>query len=381
MEYISNIIWADLDVNVKLSTYKPDRGVKEHHAIIETTNQYNDSETQFKNINNAVKRLYKQDGLKNSVLVFKRYFVSDAVNQAAFWDYNNKEAVSFIQQAPLNGTKVSVWVYFVSEGEMIIDEKGTHILVRPNFKHLYNTQMHEILNDEYTQTETIFNCYTNALEHHTCNLKDNCIRTWIFVQGVDIHYKKMVEARIACFDKEGLTKNTHYIASTGIEGSYINPKSLVLIDAYAIKGISAKQIKHLLAPTHLNPTHEYGVTFERATSVDYSDRRHIFISGTASINNEGKIVHNNDVKKQIERTIENIKALLNEAESGMDDVAQMIVYLRDTADYQIAACYFEEYYPAIPKVIVWAPVCRPGWLVEVECIAIKRIENNDLKKF
>jgi enamine deaminase RidA (YjgF/YER057c/UK114 family) len=65
----------------------------------------------------------------------------------------------------------------------------------------------------------------------------------------------------------------------------------------------------------------------------------------------------------------------------MDDIAQMIVYLRDTADYQLVADYLNQYYASVPKVIVWAPVCRPGWLIEVECIAIKTIQNENFNPF
>jgi enamine deaminase RidA (YjgF/YER057c/UK114 family) len=55
----------------------------------------------------------------------------------------------------------------------------------------------------------------------------------------------------------------------------------------------------------------------------------------------------------------------------MSDVASMIVYLRDIADRDVVLAYLEEHYPAVPRVMVWAPVCRPAWLVEVECVAIK----------
>ena len=49
----------------------------------------------------------------------------------------------------------------------------------------------------------------------------------------------------------------------------------------------------------------------------------------------------------------------------------MIVYLRDIADYPIVRDLLEQQFPDVPKVIVLAPVCHPGWLIETECIAIK----------
>ena len=73
------------------------------------------------------------------------------------------------------------------------------------------------------------------------------------------------------------------------------------MDTYAVLGIRQEQIHYLYAPTHLNPTYEYGVSFERGTYVDYGDRRQVFISGTASINHRGEVVHPGDIRKQTER--------------------------------------------------------------------------------
>jgi Putative translation initiation inhibitor, yjgF family len=153
------------------------------------------------------------------------------------------------------------------------------------------------------------------------------------------------------------------------------------MDAYAVGGISQEQVKFLEARENLNPTHEYSVTFERGTSLDYGDRRHIFISGTASIDREGKILYRNDVRKQAGRTIENIAALLANADATMRDVVQMIVYLRDIADARPVIDYFNERYREIPKAVLLAPVCRPGWLIEIECIAIKAVDNPDFDRF
>lgn len=374
MKY-TNIEWKDLSVNIKLSSFILDKKTSEHHAIIEYTNKYADAEIQYKNINNAISKLQKQSD--NAPLVFTRYFVSDAVNQTELIQNNAcKSAISVVQQPPLNGTKVAAWVYFVSDAKLVFDNDGTVVLNSSSYQHLFNTQLQKPLKDEYAETEYIFNTYTQSLADHDCTLKDNCIRTWIYVQGVDIHYADMVKARIECFDKEELTKDSHYIASTGIEGRHLNPQSLVLMDAYAIKGIRQEQIKYLYAPTHLNPTYEYGVTFERATAVDYGDRRHVFVSGTASIDNKGEIVHVGDIEKQAQRTLENISALLSEADTKMEDIAHMIVYLRDTADYERVSDYLDRHHPAIPKVLVLAPVCRPGWLIEIECMAIKEINED-----
>lgn len=379
MEY-KVINWDNLSVKVTIATFLSQAGITEYHAMIEVNNNNLSAKKQFNNIEASINKL--QESLGNASLVIKRYFVSDAVNQADFLKKAPLDsATSIVQQPPLNGSKVSVWTYWVSDSKVRTDSLGNCILERPAYRHLYSTQLQKPMLNEYAETDYIFETYTETLKKNNCKLKDNCIRTWIYVQGVDIHYKKMVEARSAYFEREDLTSDTHYIASTGIEGKHLDPNSLVLMDAYAIEGIEKEQIKYLQGLTHLNPTYEYGVTFERATAVDYGDRRHIYVSGTASIDNKGAIVYPTKIEKQIERTLENIEVLLAEGNAQMNDIAQMIVYLRDTADYEFVSSYMNKHYSSTPKVIIWAPVCRPGWLIEIECIAIKEIRDNGFECF
>lgn len=66
---------------------------------------------------------------------------------------------------------------------------------------------------------------------------------------------------------------------------------------------------------------------------------------------------------------ENISVLLQEAGASVGDIMQAIVYLRDPADYEVVDRYIRTRYPDLPHLIVLAPVCRPGWLIETECIA------------
>ena len=197
-----------------------------------------------------------------------------------------------------------------------------------------------------------------------------------FVRDVDVNYAGVVKGRKEEFVRLGLTEKTHYLASTGIQGQIADSRSLVLLDAYAVDGLQAEQIRFLHAPEYLNPTYEYGVTFERGTAVTYGDRKQVFISGTASIDNRGEIVYPGDIVKQTERMMENISVLLKEADATTRDITQAISYLRDMADYAVVKKYFEAHYPDLPHLIVLAPVCRPGWLIETECIAVVPTESS-----
>ena len=107
----------------------------------------------------------------------------------------------------------------------------------------------------------------------------------------------------------------------------------------------------------------------------------MLISGTASINNKGLVMYPGDVVKQTHRMWDNVEALLKEADCTYDDVSVMIVYLRDTADYLTVSRLYQERFPEKPHVIVHAPVCRSGWLVEMECMAVKAIDDNGFEPF
>jgi enamine deaminase RidA (YjgF/YER057c/UK114 family) len=201
-------------------------------------------------------------------------------------------------------------------------------------------------------------------------LVDNVIRTWWFVRNIDANYQGLVDARRSHFSSHGLTEETHYIASTGIDGEHPITKVDISLDSYAISGLSQAQIEFLNAPEHLGPTHRYGVTFERATAVSYKDRRQVFISGTASIDPAGNIVYPGDVIRQLDRALENIGALLSTANASLSDLAMILVYLRDPADCLRIGDRIQQRLDHLPVIILLAPVCRPGWLVEVEGIAI-----------
>lgn len=168
-----------------------------------------------------------------------------------------------------------------------------------------------------------------------------------------------------------LTADTHYIASTGIGGSSPVRHAVVAMDFLTIPAIQKEDQYYLQALDHLNPTHEYGVAFERGTRVTLPGKQQYFISGTASIDKHGDILYPGDIIRQTGRLLENIGALLKDGGATMNDIQYFIIYLRDISDYSTVEHLMSQFYPQIPHIIVEARVCRPGWLIEMECIAEK----------
>ncbi len=349
------LIWDDLGVKVECSVFAPEGGVEEWHVMLHVEPRGELFEGQLLRVYAGEDRLMAQPELQGAHAIMKRYFLSDAANQRPLMKEETDCAYSFIQQQPLDGSKVGVWMY-LQKGTEVKNENGMVVSSHNGYKHLWKMGMHEHKGDSAWQTESLLIDYEEALQSFGATLANNCIRTWFFVRDVDTQYGGMVRARRENFEEQGLTSDTHFIASTGIGGVPADTRALIQLGTYAITG--------------LQPGH-----------IDYGDRRHVLISGTASINNKGEVVHVGNIEKQTERMWENVETLLAEAGTTFDDVMQIVVYLRDVADYDLVRRKFTERFPDMPLIITLAPVCRPTWLIEMECMAVKKMQNEAYRNF
>ncbi len=329
----------------------------ECHVMLKPLNMDSTAEESIRALEEGLEQVMSLEELEGFRTVFKRWFLSDIHAQKKLI-HNDITPTSHIQQPPMDRSKAVLWVWMMKN-------------VSDEYEYIFRGNMLSEAEGSYAQMKEIFEDYSDGLRSGGMTVAEHCARTWIYVRDVDVNYSGIVKARRDLFNGWGLTADTHYIASTGINGLNEEGKNLVCMDTYTVKGLKQSGIQYLHALGHLSPTHKYGVTFERGTALHFKDRTQILISGTASIDHNGEIVAPGDIDGQISRMFENIGALLDEAEATFDDMAMMIVYIRDTADYGKVAKYIHENFPEVPVVITWAPVCRPGWLVEVECIAYR----------
>ena len=98
----------------------------------------------------------------------------------------------------------------------------------------------------------------------------------------------------------------------------------------------------------------------------------IFVSGqTAFDPASGKAIEG-ETARQTERTLENVKAILQAAGSSLDCVVKVGVFLKDMNDFtamnEVYACYF----PANPPARTTVEVARlpRDFLVEIDVIAL-----------
>lgn len=312
-------------------------------------------------------------------LVWVRIFLSDIINQKATVEKYLKSlrddcAVSVIEQPPLDLTKINIAAMFLS-GAVVTPLSPTAWMTQwAGESYIYQAfrSYPSADGDGYRQTVGAFEAHERLLEKMGLSVKDSTLRTWLFCRDIDSTYASVVRGRNDFFAGSGLTSATHFIASTGIGGYTASPETVVATDFLSRKKNSTEDIKYLKALSHLNPTAEYGVAFERGTAFSAAGHRVRLISGTASIDAKGRCIHIGDPAAQTERLVENIRALLEEDNSRLADICLLIVYFRDAADYSVVSSVFERLVPASPKVYVRASVCRPAWLVEAECIAISK---------
>jgi len=382
-----------LPASVNISRFQGQNGVGEYHLIVRPT-EHGSIDTQLDWVFRAYRNALDSIGLDTQTALLRRFFCSDLPNQVTalearpFSNPRNTDepcAVSWVCQPPVPPVKVALWAYHVSDPSCKLDriQEGTSLaLVRGELSHHWTTGITCLNADTvYDQTRGIFEQYDAFLRARDLSLADNVIRTWLFVQNIDANYEELAVARKEFFAQRGLTPNTHFIASSGIEGTHSNVAAKVTMDAYAISGVRPEQIEFLAALDHLSPTDVYGVTFERGTSVAYRNRKHVIISGTASIDHQGRILYPGDVSRQIDRTLENVEALLKQAGATLKDMCVFIVYVRDPSDHAVAWQQMRERFGDAPIEVAVAPVCRPEWLIEVEGNAIIPASNPELPAF
>jgi 2-iminobutanoate/2-iminopropanoate deaminase len=138
--------------------------------------------------------------------------------------------------------------------------------------------------------------------------------------------------------------------------------------------------KHVVhAPQVINEAYNYQKpsSFSRALRLDLGGYKVLLISGTASVNEEGKAEHIGDFKAQLWRTYVNITNLLAAEGMTWHDVVRTTNYLRDIErDYAEFNKIRTSFYtwlkldPLPASTGIQARLCWETLLVEIEVYAI-----------
>ena len=383
----------DVPVALTISRVIGKSGEQELHIAAQPTRDER-FEVQLEWLRCATERALRERGCDPGNTVFRRLFCCDIANQMEVLrgsSFANPEtngeacASSWIGQPPPEPARVALWSYLVQPTAGQLEKSaanGTVTVARGALRHHWTTGLINPAGaDVDEQTRGAFAAYEAELTKRGLTLADNVLRTWLFVREIDFKYADLVHARRELFAQRGLTAETHYIASTGIEGCPVDAAARLTMDAYAIGGVLPEQVEYIRVPEQLCSTSDYGVTFERATAISYRDRKHVLISGTASIDAYGDVLHVGDVRAQVDRTLENISSLLHKAGAALSDLGILVAYVRNGGDAATVRRRIHERVGKAPLVVVTGAVCRPEWLVEMEGQAIVANQNPALPPY
>lgn len=339
---------------------------------------------QLASMEEAESDLFATLNIGRDTVAVRRLFSSDLItHREAISAWKSRQPndffLSLTEQPPAGGAKLALLGMCLSNITARCRDGNFFVLdTPPAIRHIFAEHLMDGEADESSdsarQTTRIFSSLEEKLASFGATVRDNVLRTWIYAPHIDADYSGIVKARREYFESIQLNRETHYIASTGIQGGTGSRFARVSMDAYATCGSGCGNVRYIQVPLYMSPTHDYGVTFERATAVQMGGADVLFISGTASIDSKGEIVHAGDVIGQTERTLENISAVLGAAHYSKGDLTGFIVYLRDAGDYAFVRPLIDAYAGDLPVAYVKAAVCRPGWLIEIEATAARIVQ-------
>ena len=98
----------------------------------------------------------------------------------------------------------------------------------------------------------------------------------------------------------------------------------------------------------------------------------IFAAGQTPIDPATGNLVEGEIETQTRRVLDNIKAVLEAAGSGLDKVVKTTVFMTNLGDFARMNAVYAEYFPANPpaRSTVQVAALPKGAMVEIECVAI-----------
>jgi len=207
----------------------------------------------------------------------------------------------------------------------------------------------------------------------------NLVRIWNYVPAINEHgpgdlenYRLFCRGRSVAFEECYGSGFTSLLPAASAVGCTADALTVI----FAAHTKAARHLENpLQIPAYEYPT-EYGPrapSFARATVVPGSDRRVVFISGTAAIRGHATVAPDH-LGPQLECALENLRELSQACGLGSDlDRAKgsqrhFKVYLRRAADLPVVAARLEREWlnPTDQVSYLRADICRKALLVEIE---------------
>lgn len=223
-----------------------------------------------------------------------------------------------------------------------------------------NNTPYEHTLDNLEQIESALNLFDFAYT--------DIVRTWFYNDDILSWYDDFNKARTKFYSDRKIFDKL-LPASTGIGAPNKDGRKIVS-GAVALKKIGDGQVRDVESPLQCGAP-KYGSSFARAVEIDTPKSRRIMVSGTASIEQNGKTAFVGDIEKQVDLTMKVIAAILESRGLSFNDTIRSFVYCLRPEYFE----YFEKWAKkngAIAHVPSFSIVCRHDLLFEVELEAAKQ---------
>jgi enamine deaminase RidA (YjgF/YER057c/UK114 family) len=208
-----------------------------------------------------------------------------------------------------------------------------------------------------------------------CSFKD-VRRTWYYLDRILDWYGDFNRVRNGVFQHLGLLNGgspTLIPASTGILGRNAAGGACAL-DVLASTPLDGHRfgVRRLLN-TKQNEATEYGSAFSRGLELTLDSARYVFVSGTASIDEQGRTIFAGDFEAQTACTLEMIAALIAPIGARLSDLCQATAFFKSPEHVEVFPRIARRFgMEEVPTVNVIADVCRDDLLFELDATAVLR---------
>lgn len=200
------------------------------------------------------------------------------------------------------------------------------------------------------------------------------VRTWLYLDRLLEWYDEFNAVRTSFF-KEQRVFESMVPASTGIGAA--NPwGAAILADLLAVKPKNADcRIAAVASPMQC-PAPDYRSSFSRAVELSFPTHRQLMISGTASIDLEGRSAYIGDTSAQIELTMQVVLEILKSRGMDWTNLSRGIAYFKNRQDLILWKDWVAKNgLPRFSLAVSHADICRHDLLFEIEVDAVKINDN------
>jgi enamine deaminase RidA (YjgF/YER057c/UK114 family) len=199
----------------------------------------------------------------------------------------------------------------------------------------------------------------------------NTVRTWFFINEIIPQYKRFNTFRNHFFRDKNIF-NAVIPASTAVgTGDSLDSRTVAGLLAVQKKSDRVR-IFEVPSPSQCSAT-SYGSTFSRAVEVQTPAYRRLYLSGTASVGQDGRTIGVDSATTQLDQTLDAVYSILQSRGMNWSNVSRAVAYAynTDTAD-KFQDRLLEDDLSCVPFIISHNTICRSNLLFEVELDAIER---------